>query len=126
MRPTRTCWSACASELRSRAVSEPEFEKPKPPKRYLTVRELRPIVSARHKYLCASKPVEDGIALITEEYGADEESSLIFVTWLRGGEASEPPTKNTAIERTHISTDPETGEESLIHTQPGSIPPKPV
>ena len=107
-------------------VSEPEFERPKPPKRYLTVRELRPIVSARHKYLCASKPVEEAVSLISDEYGADADSSLAFVTWLRGGEPNEAPTKNTAIERTHISTDPETGEDTLIQTQPGSIPPRPV
>ena len=50
-------------------MSEPEFEKPKPPKRYLTVRELRPIVSARHKYLCASKPVEDAVVFVYEASG---------------------------------------------------------
>lgn len=103
----------------------PEFEKPKPPRVALTVHELRQAVSARHKFLLTTKSYEEAHELLQTEYRADDTSCENFLAWIRGGERNEPPTKGGAIERTHIVTDPETGEERRLETQPGSIPPRP-
>ncbi|MGE0713232.1 MAG: hypothetical protein AB7N76_36575, partial [Planctomycetota bacterium] len=99
-----------------------DLPRPKPPQRHLSIHELRPVVSARHKMLASSKPPEEAVALIQDEYGVDQDSAEQFVAWLRGAPLSEPPSKG-AIERVHVSTDPETGEERYVETQPGSIPP---
>ena len=105
-------------------VDEPEFERPKPPKVALTVHELRKVVTARHKYLLTTKSWEEGVELLQDEYHADDHSCENFLTWIRGGEPHEPPTKGGAVERTHIVADPETGEQRYVETQPGSIPPR--
>jgi hypothetical protein len=106
-------------------VDETEFVKPKPPLHAMHIRELRDVVIARHKFLATMKPVEEAVKLIQEEYGADDDSCLRFVEWLRGGSAGEPPTKGTSIERIHVATDPETGNEERVDTRPGSVPPEP-
>ncbi len=102
----------------------PEFEKPKPPTVALTVHELRQAVTARHKFLLTTKTYEEGHTLLQEEYGADDTSCENFLNWIRGSERGSPPSKGGAVERSHISTDPETGEEQRLDTQPGSIPPR--
>lgn len=102
-----------------------EFQKPVPPRRAMTVHELRRVVKAREKYLLTVKSPEDAITLLQDSYGCDDDSCLAFIEWLRGGEVSLPPTKG-AIERIHIKTDPETGIDHRIETQPGSIPPRPL
>ena len=71
--------------------SAPDFEKPKPPKTHLTIRELRGIVIARHKMLVGIRPVDEAIALISDEYGADLDSSQHFVEWVRGAPLTDPP-----------------------------------
>lgn len=104
---------------------EPNFEKPKPRERALTIPELRRIVTARHKMLAGTQAVDEAIQLIRDEYQANETSSRAFVEWLRGAPAEEPPTKG-AMERRHWVADPKTGEQHEVDTQPGSIPPRPV
>jgi hypothetical protein len=100
-------------------------ERPPKPLRHMSIRDLRRVVIARHKMLGSTKPPEEAMELITEEYGADADSAKAFVEWLRGGSVTEPPSKG-ALERRHVTTDPETGEESYLETEPGSIPPRPV
>lgn len=103
-----------------------DFVKPKKPLTAMTVRELRRVVSARHKYLCSTKPIEEAVALVSDEYGCDEGSAIAFCEWLRGGKGAEPPSKGGGIDRIHIVTDPETGADTRVESQPGSIPPRPV
>jgi hypothetical protein len=95
-------------------VSEPE--KPRPKVRARTVHELRQAVIARHKMLASTKPYEEAKQLIQDEYGADDDSCRAFIAWLRGDEPESPPSKNTTIERVHVSTDPETGDERYVET----------
>jgi hypothetical protein len=102
-----------------------DYQKPRKPRSAMTVRELRSIVSARHKYLCSTKPIDEAVALISDDYGADHDSSVLFCEWLRGSTGAEPPTKG-ALERIHVVTNPDTGEDTRIETEPGSIPPRPV
>ena len=102
-----------------------DFERPKPPRKALSIHELRRMVTARHKMLAGSKEPDEAMSLIEDEYGCDHDSAERFVEWLRGGPITEPPSKG-AVERVHVSTDPETGEETKLETQPGSIPPRPV
>ncbi len=102
-----------------------DLPKPRPRERALAIHELRRMVTARHKMLGGTKPVEEAVQLIRDEYGADHDSSLRFVEWLRGGPAEDPPSKG-AVERRHIVADPETGDEREVDTQPGSIPPRPL
>jgi len=103
-------------------VSEEDL-RPQPKRRHRPVSELRRVVSARHKVLASDKPAEEAIELILDEYGTDRSSAENFVTWLRGGtlEAPKPP-----VERVHIVCDPETGKETRVETEPGSIPPRPL
>ena len=103
-----------------------DFQKPKKPLTAMTIRELRRIVIARHKYLCSTKPIDDAVELIKDEYGANDDSSLLFCEWLRGSRGMEPPTKAGGLERIHVVTDPDTGNETRVETEPGSIPPRPV
>ena len=104
---------------------EPSYEKPKPPLRARPIHDLRRVVTSRHKMLAGTKPVEEAVALIQDTYGSDDDSSLAFVEWLRGGTGAAPPEKNTTVERIHVVTDPETGREERRETEPGSIPPRP-
>jgi hypothetical protein len=126
-------------------VTEGEFEKPKPRRVAMTVHDFRKIVSARHKALASAKPdpkvawTEDdpGVKLIMESYGADLQSCVDFVGYLR---EEVPPgreilvdqrtigsgNKGAALERIHVTTDARTGDEKYIDTVPGSIPPRPV
>lgn len=97
--------------------------KPQPKRRHRPVAELRRVVSARHKVLASDKPAAEAIKLILDEYGTDLSSAENFVTWLRGG-TLEPP--KPPVERVHIVCDPETGIETRIETEPGSIPPRPL
>jgi hypothetical protein len=103
----------------------PDFVLPKKPLTALTIRELRELVSARHKYLLTTKPIDEAIELLQDETSADDDSCLAFVTWLRGGAPAEPVTKG-AVERIHKTTNPETGTDTAVETQPGSIPPRPI
>jgi hypothetical protein len=105
-----------------------EFQKPKPKLRAHSVHDLRAIVSARHKMLASSKPTEEGKKLLQETYKADDDSCLNFIAWLKGEEPGKPQTKNgpNAMERIHVSTDAETGDERYVETEPGSIPPRPA
>ena len=91
----------------------------------MSIRDLRGVVKAREKYLVTIKPLDEAMALVQDGYGADDDSALAFIEWLKGGEASLPATKG-AIERIHVKTDPETGADHKVDTQPGSIPPRPV
>ena len=60
-------------------------------------------------------------------YQMDDGSCLAFICWLRGEEVpGQQPTKNTSMERIHVSSDPETGDERYVETEPGSIPPRPI
>lgn len=97
--------------------------KPQPKRRHRPVSELRRVVSARHKVLASDKPAAEAIELIQDEYGTDLSSAENFVTWLRGG-TLEPP--KPPVERVHIVCDPETGKETRVETEPGSIPPRPL
>lgn len=103
-------------------------EKPKPKTRFIPVAELRKLVTARHKYIAGSKPTAEAAALIQEEYGADAGSSLAFVRWLKGEAEEGGPGSGSrvAIERRHMTADPETGEQGFLETEPGSIPPRPL
>jgi len=103
----------------------PDFVPPKKPLRALTIQELRGVVSARHKYLAASKPTDEAVELIQEEYGADTDSCVNFVTWINGGTPIEP-TSTAGMDRIHKTTDPNTGVDTAVETQPGSIPPRPL
>jgi hypothetical protein len=127
-------------------VPEGEFEKPKPRRQAMSVHDFRKIVSARHKALAAQKPADaklawteedPGVKLLMESYGADLQSCIDFVGWLR---EEVPPgreilvdqrvigsgNKGSALERIHVTTDARTGDEKYIDTVPGSIPPRPV
>ena len=103
----------------------PDFVRPKPPARALTVHELRKLVTARDKFLATSQPVEDALALLMEGYRCDEDSAAGFLGWLRGAEVGEPATKGEAVERVHVKIDPRSGDEVKVETEPGSIPPRP-
>jgi hypothetical protein len=109
-------------------MSEPiEPEKPRPKVRAMSVHDLRQTVTARHKMLSANKPLEEGVKLIEDEYKVNHDSALLFVQWLRGELPGAPPEdKNKAIDRFHVVTDPKTGDDRYIETEPGSIPPRPV
>lgn len=102
-----------------------EFKRPAPPRRAMTIRDLREIVKARDKYLITTKPLDEAMAIIQDGCSADDDSALAFIEWLKGGEASLPATKG-AVERIHVKTDPETGLDHPVETQPGSIPPRPA
>ncbi|MDC3379119.1 hypothetical protein OAX78_02430 [Planctomycetota bacterium] len=106
-----------------------DFPKPKPKRRFMTIRDLQGKVTARHKVLASSGPTEDAVTLIQDEYGSDDGSSLAFVKFLRGEPLEEGgpsvPGKN-AIERRHIVGNETTGEMTHVETEPGSIPPKPI
>lgn len=104
-------------------MNDDDDVKPRPKLRHRPVAELRRAVSARHKVLASDKPAAEAIELIQDEYGADLSSAENFVTWLRGG-TLEPP--KPPVERVHIVCDPETGEETRVQTEPGSIPPRPA
>ncbi len=107
-------------------MSDQPPELPKPRREHaFSVHELRQAVSARHKMLCGTKPVEEAVELIREEYAADADSSLRFVEWVRGGAVDAPPTRGDTVERRHIVADPETGDEREVESVPGSIPPRP-
>lgn len=80
-------------------------------------------MSARHKVLATDNPTAEALELIQDEYQTDLSSAENFVTWLRGG-SLEPPTP--PVERTHVVCDPETGKETRIETEAGSIPPRPI
>lgn len=105
-----------------------EFQKPKPKLRAHSVHDLRGIVSARHKMLASTKPLEEAKQLLQETYKADDDSCLAFIAWLKGEAPGQPHPKNgdTSLERIHVTTDAETGDERYIDTEPGSIPPRPV
>ncbi len=91
----------------------------------MTIQELRGVVSARHKYLASSEPVDAAVELIQDEYGADTDSCLNFVTWINGGTPT-PPNATSGMDRIHKTTDPATGIDTVVETQPGSIPPRPL
>ncbi|RMG18435.1 MAG: hypothetical protein D6731_02050 [Planctomycetota bacterium] len=100
------------------------FTKPTPPRRHYSLRELRDAVSARHKAQATTGPFAEAVALVQEHYGADASSAAEFVAWLRGEAYEGQPPKGNAVERVHVRTDPATGEERRLDTQPGSIPPR--
>lgn len=104
---------------------DPNFVRPKPPRRAMSVHEMRKVVKARDKFLATSQPVEDALTLLQDTYGCDADSAARFLGWLRGAEIDAPPTKGDAIERVHVKIDPKTGDEVKVETQPGSIPPRP-
>ncbi len=91
----------------------------------MTVHEMREGLSAREKYLVTSKPLEDAIELVQDKLGADEDSARAYIEFLKGG-APDQPTTRGALERIHVTTDPETGIDERVETEPGSIPPRPV
>jgi hypothetical protein len=104
-----------------------EFEKPRPKVRALGIHDLRPLVSARHKMVCSTVlSLEEAVTLVEEEYKVDHDSASSFVQWLRGERPGQPPENKQAIERIHVVTDPRTGDERYLDTQPGSIPPRPA
>jgi hypothetical protein len=103
-----------------------EPEKPRPKVRAMSIHDLRQVVSARHKMLSANKPLEEGVKLIEDEYKVRRDSALDFVLWLRGEQPGGLQEPKQAIDRIHVVTDPTTGDERFIETEPGSIPPRPV
>ena len=103
-------------------MSEPL--KPKPPRRYRSVRELRADVSARDKTSLPRTPVEEALEHIGDQYGACPDSSREFLGWLKGGPIEEPVPKTSGLERRHVVVDPKTGQQRHIETEPGSIPPR--
>lgn len=102
-----------------------DFKKPAPPRRAMTIHEMRSGLSAREKYLVTSKPLEEAVQLVQDVLGADEDSALAYIEFLKGGGPDEPATHG-ALERIHVTTDPETGIDERVETEPGSIPPRPV
>lgn len=104
-----------------------EFEKPRPKVRALGIHDLRQLVTARHKMVCSTVlSLEEAVTLVEEDYKVDHDSALAFVQWLRGERPGQPPENKQAIERIHVVTDPRTGDERYLDTQPGSIPPRPA
>ena len=107
-------------------MARPEVAlQPQRPVRAMSVHELRHTVSARHKLLCATRPLEEALTLLRAEYGADRDSSAAFVRWLRD-ERDDAPTPPPVIERRHKVADLRTGVEREVESVPGSIPPRPV
>lgn len=98
---------------------------PKRPVRAVSVHELRQAVSARHKLLCATRPLDEAQDLLSGTYGADADSARAFIRWLRD-ERDDAPPRPPAIERRHKVADPRTATEREVETEPGSIPPRPV
>lgn len=103
-----------------------DFEKPRPKLRAMSVHDLRRMVTARQKMLCSTElPVDEAVKLIQDEYKADTDSCAAFVLWLRGESPGLPPENKQAVERIHVVSDPRTGDERYVDTEPGSIPPRP-
>lgn len=105
-----------------------DLPKPKKPVRAYTVHELRGVVTARHKVLLANGKDEEGLALMREHYGANEDSTRAFVAWLRNETLPDGRTaqKNGSVDRVHVATDMKTGDDHFVDSIPGSIPPKPA
>jgi hypothetical protein len=88
----------------------------------MDVHELRRSVKAADKFYVASKPVDEGIKVIRENYGTDDASARAFVYFIkglpdgRGGEVGvdgkiERP---SSVERMHHKFDEEKGDWSRI------------
>ena len=90
----------------------------------MTVHEMRSGLSAREKYLVTMKPLEEAVELVQDKLGADDDSTRAYINWLKGGTLDEP-TPPSVLERIHVTTDPETGIDRRVETEPGSIPPRP-
>lgn len=104
-----------------------EPQKPRPKVRALGIHDLRKLVSARHKMVLSTVlSLEEAVTLVEDEYKVDHDSALTYVQWLRGERPGQEPENKQAIERIHVVTDPRTGDERYVDTQPGSIPPRPA
>ena len=104
-----------------------ESDEPQKPRRFraITVHDMRQLVSARHKMLASNKPYDEAKKLIQDTYKADDDSCLAFIQWLKGEDVPGQPAKNNSIDRLHVVTDPQTGDDSYLDTEPGSVPPRP-
>lgn len=91
----------------------------------MTIRQIRSGLSAREKYLVSTKPLDEALELVQDKLGADEQSVMNYIAFSKG-DAPDAPVTRGVLERTHVRTDPDTGIDEYIETEPGSIPPRPV
>jgi hypothetical protein len=92
-----------------------DFVKPRKALRHETLMSLRQKVKANDKFAIAKMGADEAVKLVSDNYGADEESARRFVEWIHGVPGDESkPSQASPIERTRKGCDPATGRETWL------------
>ena len=93
------------------------------PSKAMDIHELRRTVKAQDKFFIASKPIDEGIKLVRENYAVDDSSARAFVYFIKGlpdakggGEFGPDgkPVRPATVERMHHKFDDTKGEWSRV------------